>query len=366
MRYDTIIIGVGSMGSSACYQLAKRGRKVLGLEQFNLVHEQGSHTGQSRLIRQAYFEHPDYVPLLFSAYRGWAEIEQAGGTQLYWPTGIAYFGEPEDEIMLGIKASARKFDLRLKSLALDAYEEFRIPGNYEGLLEPEAGFLSPERAIGTLVKLAKKHGAEIRENTPVRSWRMDGNEVVVETENESFRAGNLIISAGAFVSEIAELPAEMKKTRQYLAWADTDKFQMGQVPCWFIADRERPGSFYGFPSNNGLEGPTGLKLACHRPGEALTDPENFDHERELLEGFMEKFFTSKMNIHTHKTCKYTYSPDEHFIIDWLPEHRQKVLIATGFSGHGFKFVPVVGEILADLATAGTTDHPINFLSLGRF
>ncbi len=361
--YDVVVIGVGSMGSAACYQLARRGRKVLGLEQFSIVHEEGSHTGQSRLIRKAYFEHPSYVPLLQSAYHGWRALEEAGGEQLYWQTGIAYFALPHDELIRGIQESARQYAIPLSKKSPTDFPEFKLPGDFTCLLEPEAGFISPERTIRTLARLARHEGADIRENQQVVNWEVRKDEVIVTTKEQEFTAKKLIITAGAYANELLDLP--LKMTRQYLGWAPTSQHQLGDFSCWVIGD-ERLGIFYGFPAGTGLEGPEGMKIGYHRPGESLGEPERPDQERALLDGVLQQYFTDELQVGEMKSCKYAYSPDEHFILDHLPDTEHRVIIATGFSGHGFKFVPVIGEVLADLAMEGKTQHPIDFLSLKRF
>lgn len=353
------------MGPSACYHLASRGQSVLGLEQFGIVHEEGSHTGQSRLIRKAYFEHPDYVPLLEGAYKGWAELEEESGTQLYWPTGLAYFGAPNDPIMSDVKEAARWNRIPLEH---GEFPQFKMPSDFECVFEAEAGFLSPERAIQTLVDLAKKKGAEILDHQRVLGWSYENGEVIVRTEDQEFRARKLIITAGVFVSDVLDLKVPLKVTRQYLAWAPTDGHQLGDFPCWMISEKDQPGCFYGFPVGTGLPGPEGMKLGYHRAGDLWSPdmPDGMEQEAELLNSVLKKYFIDHMDIGEFKTCKYTYSPDEHFIVDTLPENDGQVILATGFSGHGFKFVPVMGEILADLALKGSTDYPIDFLRLGRF
>lgn len=362
MQYDAIVLGVGSLGASACYHLASRGQKVLGLEQFTITHEEGSHSGQSRLIRKAYFEHPDYVPLLESAFEEWHRLEELTGEQLYWPTGIVYLGRPDDEILKGIRASSAQYGIPLLNKPLEEYPEFNIPEEFSCILEPEAGFVSPERTIETLVHLARKEGAEILENQKVTGWEQSGQEVIVTTETQEFKTKKLIISAGAFTNELVDLP--LKMTRQYLGWTPTDAHKLGDFPCWVISD-DRTGIFYGFPADTGLPGPEGLKIGYHRPGDKLDAPDRSDSERALLNGVLDQYFHASLQVDEMKTCKYTYSPDEHFILDFLPKTNNQVIIASGFSGHGFKFVPIMGEILADLAIHSTTKHPIDFLSLKR-
>src|SRR5262245_44060619 len=179
--FDVIVIGVGSMGSATCYFLAKRGYKVLGLEQFDISHEFGSHTGQSRIIRKAYFEHPDYVPLMQRAYENWKQLEDETGEQLYFQTGLLYAGKPHNEIINGVKRSASLYNIELEKLspaeAGNRYSPFHFPESFEILFEPIAGFLPPERSIRLYANEAARKGAEIHSNEKVIEWKNEGNGI---------------------------------------------------------------------------------------------------------------------------------------------------------------------------------------------
>ena len=378
-HYDVIVIGVGSMGSSACWFLANRGYKVLGLEQFDIPHENGSHSGQSRIIRKAYFEHPDYVPLLERAYENWGSFEKTAHAKIYHRTGIVYFGRPDNANIKGVLKSASLYNVKVEeSSLLEAqriFPAFKIPSDFKVIAEPDAGFITPEKAILLYAEESRKKGAVIKTHERVKEWKK-GNSLSVLTDKKSYTCDKLIITAGAWASKIITgLKTELKVTRQMLAWVnpkDSAIFSLGNFPCWFIEDPER-GTFYGFPilRLDQFGGPLGLKLARHVPGE-VTDPDKVD--RSTPENFEDdiRFVLAKYipggegEIVASKSCLYTYSKDEHFIIDHLPGSDKRVTIACGFSGHGFKFVSVVGEILADLAMKGNTDLPIDFLRLARF
>ncbi|HAP60746.1 MAG TPA: N-methyl-L-tryptophan oxidase, partial [Cytophagales bacterium] len=267
MVFDAIVIGVGSMGAATCYQLAKRGQRVLGLEQFGIVHDEGSHTGQSRIIRKAYFEHPDYVPLLESAYAGWQTLEEESGTQLYWPVGLAYFGEPGNPVLVEAQSSAQAYQLPLERKPPSYFPSFQLPTDWECWLEPEAGYLSPELAIRAFAQMAQHHGAEIRTQQRVMDLEVAGTEVVVRTEQEEFKARKLVITAGAFIKDLVNLSVPLQVTRQYLAWTETDPFGTPEAPCWVIAEPGTPGIYYGFPQTEHLPGPRGMKFGHHRPGD---------------------------------------------------------------------------------------------------
>ena len=379
--FDIIVIGVGSMGSPACYYLAKRGYHVLGLEQFDISHEFGSHAGQSRIIRKAYFEHPDYVPLLERAYKNWRALERETSKQVYFKTGLLYAGKPENVIIKGVEESAALYNIDLDQLnsvaAKDHYPPFRFPDDFEILFEPEAGFITPEKAIRLYAFEAKNYGAIIHSNEKVIDWKKDGSNIIVRTNKDSYQCEKLIITAGAWTGKmIPGFGDKIKVTRQFVAWIQTKNdalFELNKFPCWMIGDDQKHGCYYGFPllDTRKFGEPGGLKLAHHFPFQT-TDPDNVNRQateedlsniKYCLDKYLPGVFDSFLST---KICLYENSPDENFIIDKLPGFEDNVSIACGFSGHGFKFASVVGEILADLAIEGETDLPINFLSANRF
>lgn len=379
--FDAIVIGVGSMGASTCYALAKRGLKILGLEQFGIPHQFGSHTGQSRIIRKAYFEHPDYVPLLLKAYEGWQELESRTGAQLYYPTGFLYFGPKDHELLRGVKQSANLYNLPLEHLSIqkasERFPQFKPPADYEVINEPEAGFVTPEKAILSYAEEAIKLGADLRTGQKVLGWESSDKGIKVKCESGTFTAKKLVITAGAWTDKlISGLSDKLQVTRQLLAWVKPkywQDFTLGNFSCWTVAHQGKPGIYYGFPilPASNFQGPIGLKVAYHNPGRAVdpSDAGTFDQKdeindlKEILDHYLPQAFESVLEV---KSCFYTNTPDQHFIIDQLPGYEDNVSVACGFSGHGFKFVPVVGEALADLVTMGKTNLPIEFLNAKRF
>lgn len=374
-HFDAIVVGVGTMGSATASFLASRGFKVLGLEQYKIVHDNGSHAGQSRIIRKAYFEHPDYVPLLHRSYENWKALEGSENMKIYHETGIVYFGKHNSVTINGLRTSADLYNIPINSVAATQYPQFKIPLDFESLFEPEAGFLSPELAIATYVRQAAALGAEIRTDEKVLDWKQVGSRLEVKTNSNHYTCDKLIFTAGSWTKKLLpDLTTNLQVTRQVLAWlqpTDIDSFRSPNFPCWFIEDDR--GIFYGFPYQD--ETPQspyqGLKVALHKKG-FITDPDNV--KRDVTDADLDdiRYVTSKyipdagVDITTTRTCLYTYSPDENFIIDHLPGFEGKVTIACGFSGHGFKFASVVGEILADLSMKGKTELPIEFLQLKRF
>jgi sarcosine oxidase len=378
--FDVIVLGVGSMGSSACYHLAKAGVRVLGLEQSTIVHNQGSHHGQSRIIRQAYFEHPDYVPLLKRSYQLWQELSVESGEQLYTETGLLYAGRAEGALMRGIHESADQYGLMIRSgaarqMALD-YPVLVLPDQFEVIIEPGAGFLFPEKCIRTYTSRAQSHGATIRTNEKVLGWKSHATGIEVKTITGTYSADRLVITAGPWASHfLPGMDKQLRVTRQTVFWIDVknpERFTADRFPCW-LAEHEDTGEFfYGFPllTESQYGPPQGLKIAQHNPGHPA-DPDAVDRtvtdaEREHMRTIVEKFFPGQFAGFRHdQVCLYTYSPDEHFIIDVLPG-TPRVVYAAGFSGHGFKFSSVVGEVLADLALKGRSEQPVGFLSAQRF
>jgi sarcosine oxidase len=376
-KYDVIVIGVGSMGASTCYYLSKGGYSVLGLEQFDISHEFGSHAGQSRIIRKAYFEHPDYVPLLDRAYENWAAFEIETGEQLYFNTGLLYSGKPGNEMIKGVKQSASLYNIPLErpggAATSEQFPQFNFPEHYETVFEPGAGFIKPEKAIQLYAQQAKLNGAIIHTNEKVIEWEKDGDGMVIKTNKDIYHCSKLVITAGAWAGKmISQLSDKIKVTRQFVAWIKPkhpENFLLKKFPCWMIADENSPGCYYGFPklSPDEFGPPEGMKLAHHYP-EIVTDPDNVnrnvvDKDIENLKYVVNKYFPGEFDgMLSSKICLYANSPDEHFIIDLLPGYEENVCIACGFSGHGFKFASVVGEILSDLAIDGKTKMPIEFLN----
>jgi sarcosine oxidase len=247
-------------------------------------------------------------------------------------------------------------------------------GDVVGFYEANAGMLLPENAIESMVHLARRSGAEIRQRAQARSWRKDGGSIIVTTNHEKFHADRLIVTAGAWTAELlpelGQMHAPLRVTRQAMGWYDAKagaQFSPRSMPCWARV-RNEGGFFYGFPVAPGARA---IKAALHEVAQ-VADPDSIDRVAKdadvaVLDDFMPRLFHGEVGPRFRAAiCMYTNSPDGHFIIDHLPGMEGRVTVACGFSGHGFKFAPVVGEALADLAMKGGTELPIGFLSLGRF
>ncbi len=371
-EFDTIILGVGGMGAAACYELARRGHRVLGLDQFSLVHDRGSSHGESRIIRKAYFEHPDYVPLLHRAYERWYELEQATGRPLLRPTGLVLSGSAEGETICGARLSARQHGLQLQNFTA-AQARLRFPGlefptQHDVAFEPGAGTLLVDDCVQAHVDEAIRHGATLRGNEPIIDWCSDGQTVSVRTSAREYVARKLVITAGAWSNDcLTDIGLQLTILRKFVGWfpVRAGEYQATSgTPTYFFELSGR--TFYGFPSFDGAT----IKVAEHSGGEPVLDPIHVDrgcHLADLdgLRSFLKTYLpNAQPNLARHSVCLYTLTSDKHFVIDVHPCWKN-VVFAAGFSGHGFKFCPVVGEILADLAENTKTSLPIEFLSLKR-
>jgi sarcosine oxidase len=377
--FDTIVIGLGAMGSAAAYQLARRGRRVLGLEQYRPAHDQGSSHGQSRIIRQAYYEDPAYVPLLLRAYDLWWQLEREAEATLLTITGGIMIGPPASQVVAGSIRSAQKHGLPHE--IFDATEiRRRFPHLTPGpgiiaLYERLGGLLYPEAAIQAHLRLAEAHGATLRFEEPALAWEAapSGDRVRVTTAGGSYEAARLVIAAGAWAPELlAALGLPLTVQRNILYWFDPaggrDPFLPERCPI-YIWEAEDGSSFYGFPALPGS--PMGVKVALHNFGPYCTpatiDRQIHDHEIAHIRGWLAERIPSLSHgaFVAAKTCMYTLTPDKDFLIGLHPGHPQ-VVLASPCSGHGYKFASVVGEILADLAIDGATRHPIGPFAPGRF
>jgi sarcosine oxidase len=376
-EYDVIVVGLGGMGSAAVRHLAARGVRVLGLEQFTPAHALGSSHGDTRIVRMAYFEAPDYVPLLRRAYELWDALEADTGRRLFIRTGALMIGAGESEVVRGTLASVERYDLPYELLDRAAmgrrFPQFALRPGEQAVFERNAGFVNPEVVVKAHLDLAARDGADLRFETPVTSWLDEPDGVIVRTADAEFRGRRLIITAGAWAGRMApglDVPLRVaRRVMHYVApVASAADFAVDRFPVYVYETGERD-AIYGFPW---VDDPgDGVKVGFHYRGGDV-DPDIVDRDvtvteqdemREALAGRI----PGLAGIHvTSKVCMYTLTPDEHFVIDHLPGHGGRVVVAAGFSGHGFKFTPVVGEILADLALVGETDLPIGFLSAQRF
>jgi sarcosine oxidase len=372
-NFDVVVCGLGATGSAALYQLARRGVRVLGLERFAPGHERGSSHGETRIIRLGYFEHPSYVPLVRSAYAKWREIEMAAGRQLLHVTGVAEIGPPDGVLVAGTLASMQRHGLRHEILGapelMRRFPAFRLPPDFVGAVQPDGGFLEAEPSIEAMVGLARAQGAEIRSGETIAAIAPAAGRVRIATDRGTVEAGAAIVALGPWVKALLpDLPAPIRVTRQVMAWfepLDPAPLAGGRLPVFLIESRH--GIHYGFPPSRSPL----IKVARHHHRDQNVDADAYDRtvsaEDEMLirAAIAEHLPAANGRLIKAKTCLYTVTPDGDFIIDRLRDVPQ-IVVASPCSGHGFKFAPAIGDILADLATTGATAHDIARFALARF
>ncbi|HVR74349.1 MAG TPA: N-methyl-L-tryptophan oxidase [Planctomycetota bacterium] len=370
--HDSIVLGTGGVGSAALFHLARRGVRALGLDRFPPGHDRGSSHGETRIIRQAYFEHPDYVPLLLKAYDLWEALSSRCGRRLFFPVGLLQVGPPGGAVVPGVLESAGRFGLEVEALgareAESRFSGFRVPDGMTAVFEPKAGYLLVEECVRAHAAEAVKLGAELRHGETVLDWKREGSGVVVTTDRGKYGAASLIISAGAWSGEILRglrLGLEVRRKPAFWYRTRSGAHRAGSGSPTFLYETPA-GVFYGFPDVDG----GGLKAAEHSGGERVEDPLKVDRslrepDRVRIEAFLDAHIPGvTRECLRHSVCLYTMSPDEHFIVDRHPAH-DRVAFAAGLSGHGFKFAGVLGQALADLVLDGRTALPVAFLNRGR-
>lgn len=353
-----IIVGLGAMGSAAACHLARRGRSVLGLDRFSPPHAFGSSHGRTRIIREAYFEHPLYVPLIQRAYELWAELENHSGRKLLQSTGGLMIGRPESEVVTGALHSAREHHLPFKLLP-GAEVRLQFPGLHpaEGMVavwEPRAGILFPEHCIAAHLDWARQQGAALHFEEPVSGWEAGARSVRVSSGRGDYESDQLLLCAGSWINTLLpgrDLPVTVERQVQF--WFEPKDPALFQPPCCPIHIWEyEPGRhFYGFPDLG-----EGVKVAVHHQGEAVSPDsirrEVTAREAEAMRAVVRRFLPEADGpLRSAVVCMYTNTADHHFFIDRHPDHA-RVLIGSPCSGHGFKFSSVIGEVLADLITRG--------------
>ncbi|WP_418282260.1 N-methyl-L-tryptophan oxidase [Halorubrum sp. DTA98] len=379
-HYDVIVVGVGGMGSAATYHLADRGLDVLGLERYDVPHDRGSSHGSTRIIRRTQYEDPAYVPLVDSAYERWRDLEEQTGRDLLSVTGGIDAGPPGSRIVTGSQAACEAHGIdheRLSAAAVnDRFPGYDLPEGHCAVYQPDAGFLDPSACVVAGVEAAHEAGATIRAREPVHEYAtFDGGStdadggVRVTTSKDTYEADRLVVTAGAWVPDlIPDLAGVAVPERQVLAWLHPTRpaaFDPDSFPVFVHATGD--GHYYGTPRYD----VPGFKLGKFHHREEVVDPDGFGREprpadEDLLRAYAERCFPEGAGPTMRlSTCLFTNTPDGHFILDRLPDD-PRVTVGAGFSGHGFKFASVVGEILADLAIDGETDHDVDRFRADRF
>jgi sarcosine oxidase len=372
--YDVVVVGLGAMGSATACHLARRGPRVLGLDAYPRGHALGSSHGTSRIIREAYHEAPAYVPLVQRAYTLWRELEEETGRRMLHVTGGLSLGFADGSYVAGVLESGRRYGIAVETLTA-AEVRGRFPGfaptdDLIGVYQARSGYLEPEVAGGAHLDLAARHGAELRHGDPALAWAPDGDGVRVRTAAGEHRAARLVLTAGPWAPAVLrELGLSLEARRQYNVHFEPrrpDRFTARPAgPCPVFGWRVPEGQYYGVAALPVV----GLKLGRHDGGEPCT-PETARREVtaaevDALRAILDRYMPGAAGRMVQTlTCLYTMTPDGHFVIDRHPRAPQ-IAYAAGFSGHGFKFATVIGEVLADLATEGATRHEIGFLGARR-
>ena len=346
--------------------------RAVGIDRFPPGHDRGSSHGDTRLIRLAYYEHPDYVPLLRRAHQLWDELEAVRGEQLHVRTGLLQIGPSSGAVLSGVLESSRAHGLDVEELDAasigNRYPGIRVPDGASGVFEPGAGFLHVESCVRAHADEARKLGAEIRVGETVVSWDAKGDGLIVRTDRDTYETDRLIVTAGAWARDLLEsLGLALIIKRKPLFWfrCDDPRYRLAEDFPAFLFETPA-GIYYGFPSLDGAE----IKVAEHSAGDSVDDPltvdrEEHDDDRERVAAFLSRALPGVgREVTKHCVCLYTMSPDEHFIVDRHPEHAN-VAFAAGLSGHGFKFTTVLGEALVDLTLDGAARVPIEFFSCRR-
>jgi len=372
--YDVIVVGVGATGAAACLQLARRGKRVLGLERYDIPNAMGSSHCETRMIRLAYFDGPAYVPLLLRAHRLWQELGVQAGEELLHVTGTLDLAPVGAGIVEASRDSCElsglPYELLDRSALLRRWPQFELPPDYGGLLQPGGGFVASERGIVVQAGLAIDAGADIRAQERVLSFEPKASGgVSVTTERGRYEAGTLILAPGGWISRfVPDLAPFAEPHRRVFGWFRAEQpagFDMGRFPCFTLLVEE--GHFYGFPR---WQHP-GVKFGGPHGGLSPCDPESFarqaspgdvDELRAVLRRYIPAAAGDTLAL---RVCFYTVTPDEHFVIDRLPGVPQ-VIVASACSGHGYKFSPALGEVLADLACGETPPYDLSLFSIDRF
>ena len=375
--YDVAVVGLGAMGSAAAGQLALRGESVIGFDAHRPPHSLGSSHGDTRAIREAYYEHPSYVPFVRRAYELWDELSEAGGKQLLRQTGALMVGREDGLLVPGARASAEQHGIPHESLSPKQmrarFPMLTPPDDVSGLLEHRAGIIDIEDALTAQLKLAGKRGAELHFDEPVATWRpVDANDtespIRIETTEGTYQAERLVLTAGAWTGGfLRKLGLPLHVSRQVMGWfqptASAEAYLAGAMPLW-MWERGRQDFAYGFPDFG-----RGVKVGHHLPGDAV-DPSGYDREvHDSDEAHLRGWLADVMpgaagQMLKAETCMYVNTPDAHFLIDLHPK-RPNIAVVSACSGHGFKFAPAIGEAVAELSTDRQSRHDLSMFGFAR-
>ncbi|MFN2567374.1 MAG: N-methyl-L-tryptophan oxidase [Gemmatimonadaceae bacterium] len=370
---DVVVVGLGAMGSATLHHLTRRGVRVLGIDQLVPPHTVGSTHGRTRIIREAYFEHPLYVPLVRRAYELWDELESESGRTLFHRTGGLMIGPADGAIVAGARRSAIEYDVAHELLGADEvrrrWPAYAPPDDHAALFELRAGLLLPEACVETYLQLAQQNGAAVRTGERVVRWSVGGGGVTITTSATTYGAARVVLAAGPWLRELVpDLPLPLVVERQMFHWFEpSSRRELHAASRCPLAlwEFERDRMVATFPDVG-----DGVKAGVHHEGETTdptsvrrtTTPEEDAGIRALLSRLMPHAAGRQLEA---RVCLYTNTPDRDFLVDAHPA-RPEALILSPCSGHGFKFASAIGEIAADLTTRGTSSFDLSPFRLGRF
>lgn len=363
-HHEVIVLGLGAMGSAAMYELSHSKVQCLGIEQFTPAHDLGSSHGQTRAIRKAYYEHPDYVPLLLDAYNLWEKLEKKSHTELLVKTGLIHATDLDHEIYQGSRLSAQKHYLSFEEYNIIdlqvKYPSMRFDDNHNALFEPDGGYLWVERAIETFQQNVHTKYAQMRFEERVLEIQPEADKLILITNKGMYTCDQLVLASGPWArSFLPDMPVQACRTTYHFFEHPAAK----DMPVFFFNTKE-DNWLYGFPPIDGR-----MKVAYHHAGDPCdaktvrrtVEPSEIKRIEKEARGYVPKL---GKHISSH-VCMYTMSPDGHFILGRCPDN-DRIVVASGFSGHGFKFAPVVGQAIRDLVSNKDSIHNIDFFSPSRF
>jgi sarcosine oxidase len=373
MDAQVAVIGLGSMGSAALWQLASRGVATVGFEQFEPGHDRGAGHGETKIYRTAYGEGPEYVPLVRAALPLWRRLEEETGRPLLTMNGGLMIGPLGTPFMSGVLASIREYDLLHEVLdpeqAERRFPQVRMSEDEHLIWEPRAGFLRPELAVVTASERARRLGATIVTGARVSSVLDHGDHVEIRAGDWSYRVERAVVASGAWFQKVFSAPdTPFWVERQVQGWFPVDDPALWHPERMGIYSRVAgPDNWYGFPTLDGRS----VKVAFHHHGGRPSDPDRLDREVRAsdIDPLAEVLMAGLRGVGPvpikTQVCMYINTPDEHFLLGPLPD-APRIVLAGPMAGHGFKFAPVIGQIAADLATTGETEHPIESFDPARF
>lgn len=375
-RLDAIVVGLGGVGSQALRVLARQGARVAGVERFGRAHDRGSSHGGTRVTRHAYFEHPGYVPLLRAATAGFRELEAATGASLLEACGVLLLGPPGSAVVRASASAAERWGVPVERLDAGAlasrFPAFAVESGGEGLWEPGGGFVRPEPSVRAALADAESCGAAVHAGAAVLAIEEDAHGVRVRLADRTLRAPRLVVAAGAWTARLVpQLSPLLRVTRQVQGWIRPDLPAAAlpdRLPCWLV-DRGAAPPLYGVPVDPRAPGPPLAKVAVHGSDRTVT-PDHLDRgvgaaERDGLAALAARHVPGLRGpLLAARTCLYTQTPDDHFIVDRAPG-RPRTVVVAGLSGHGFKLTPALGRAAAELCLHGDTELPVGFLGLSR-